>query len=148
MIFPQLSDNSRVWIYSSDRQFTSEEVDKLKSLINTFVSGWAAHGDQLYGNGDVLYNRFIVLAVDESKVPASGCSIDTSVHFIKDLESRFAVKLFDRMNIWIKENDEFKKIHFSDISHHADSLMFDPMVQTLGELREKWLTPVRETNYL
>ncbi|MCY7409014.1 MAG: hypothetical protein LH473_01980 [Chitinophagales bacterium] len=71
------SPDSRTWIYLSKKEFSNEEVVELNSLLSVFCKDWAAHGNNLKAKGEVLYNRFIVLMVDETQAGASGCSIDT-----------------------------------------------------------------------
>ena len=46
-------------------------------------------------------NRFLILAVDESQASASGCSIDSSVKFVKAMESELGTDFFNRMNLVI-----------------------------------------------
>ena len=79
----KLSDSARVWIYQSNREFTDSESQEIREAASQFVQSWKAHEVQLLAAAEVLYNRFIVLSVDENIAGASGCSIDKSVKFIR-----------------------------------------------------------------
>src|ERR1700712_476692 len=91
----QFSENSRVWVYQSDKQLSDADVIKLQVQLDNFTTGWTAHNNQLKAKAEIRYNRFIVLIVDESQAGASGCSIDKSVHFMQQVEQQFGIKLFD-----------------------------------------------------
>lgn len=109
--------------------------------MNAFLNEWAAHGDALFAAGSILEDYFIVLVVDELKIKASGCSIDTSVKFVKEMEKEFSLNLFDRMNILCEQNGTKRIVHFSDLSALNNAEVFNPMIQTLKELRENWKVP-------
>ena len=98
--------HSRVWVYQSDREFTTDEANQLEAQLATFTAGWAAHGNQLAAGAEFRYRRFIILAVDESQSGASGCSIDSSVRFIKSLELEYKIDLMNRMLFATKEDDK------------------------------------------
>lgn len=146
----QLPDSARVWIYQSDRPFTDDEVSVIRSQVNSFINEWTAHSQQLAAAGDVLFERFIVLAVDERQAGASGCSIDKSVHFIKGVESQFNVALFDRMNFAFLQDDEVAVLPSSDFTQlyasqglHEDTLVFDNLIQTIGDMKRGWIKPLK-----
>lgn len=143
-----MSPDSRVWVYSTNREFSSSEITYLESILNDFVADWNAHGAGLDAKAKVLHNRFLVFVVDESKVPASGCSIDKSVGCVKHIEKELNIDLFNRTNIWIKENGLFKNIHFGDLSIYKNSMMFNPMVTTLKELNENWFIPISSSSFV
>ena len=145
----QLADHARVWIYQSNRPFSEREQLVLTSQINGFVYEWAAHGRDLLAAGGVLFNQFIVLAVDERKMGASGCSIDKSVNFMKDLAAQYDVSLFDRLTFTFLTNSQvetatssdFKRL-FTEGAISADTLVFDNLVNNIGDLRTTWLKPL------
>src|SRR6185295_14012622 len=107
------SDQSRIWIYLSNRVFTEAEVSELNQLLEQFCIQWTAHGSNLKAGGEVLHHRFIILMVDETAAGASGCSIDKSIHFIQQIEKQFSVNLFNRMLFAWKAGEE---VHVSNLS--------------------------------
>src|ERR1700749_1742248 len=95
----QFSENSRVWIYQSDKKLADAEVQQIQQNLDAFTTQWTAHNPQLKAKAEVRYNRFLILIVDESQAGASGCSIDKSVNFMQHLERQFNINLFDRFNL-------------------------------------------------
>ncbi len=150
--FQDFPAETRVWIYQSSKPFPMDVVPKLKEVVDSFAQNWVSHSNQLRAHGDVLHDRFILLAVDESRAGASGCSIDKSVHFMKQLETQLGIDLFDRMTFAWKEGEEVKSAsqpEFSALYQNgeitSDTLVFDNLVKTKGELEEKWLKPLNQS---
>lgn len=147
MYFPQLPASSKVWIYQSQTEIPMELQSELQSKLNLFISGWAAHGKELFGDATILENYFIVLAVDESKIRASGCSIDTSVHFMKQLAHNYNLELFNRLNVLIETEGNKSIVHFSNLSKYSNSFVYNPLIQSLDELRTNWKVRVSESQF-
>jgi hypothetical protein len=148
----EFSDESRVWIYQSNRALTVEEAKNLDMELNLFANQWTAHDQLLRATGQVLLNRFIVLIVDESKTGASGCSIDKSVHFMQVLEKAYNLDLFDRMTFAYKQDGEVKTAksnEFADLYKagkiNDQTPVFDNLVISLKDLKEKWIKPLSES---
>lgn len=143
---------TRVWIYQANKPIDTEKLPALRSVVNQFAQNWVSHNRQLRAHGDVLHNRFILLAVDESQADASGCSIDKSVHFLKQLEAQLELDLFDRMTFAWKEGDSVKTAPSTDFAAlyqsgeiNDETLVFDNLVKTKGELEENWLKPLNKS---
>lgn len=147
-----MSDHSRVWIYQANRPFSDTELTVLKSQINGFIDDWTAHKKTLLAAGDIFYQQFIVLAVDESMNGASGCSIDASVYFLKSIEHQYNIELFDRMNFAFLADGhvktglsaEFSRLYTEGVITN-ETLMFDNLVKSVGEIRTAWLKPLRNS---
>lgn len=148
MIFPELNPESKIWVYSTHRDLTTDEVAYIEESLAQFIPEWAAHGSSLIGNGTVYKNRFIILAVDESQVYASGCSIDTSTRFIKNIGSNLDLDFFNRVNMIVEKDNELQTIHVSDLKKHLSSSVYNPMITKLKELNESWLIPVSESPFV
>jgi hypothetical protein len=97
--FNTLPETSRVWIYQAGRSFSSDEISELRAMLDEFITQWTAHGSDLEAGYDLPYNRFIVLALDQSLTSASGCSRDASLRFIQSEEQRSDMQLLDKMNV-------------------------------------------------
>lgn len=146
---PAIADDARVWIYQSDRPFTPEELLEIERACDEFVSGWHAHGNDLNAFSTVLYNRFIALFVNPGEM-VSGCSIDSSVHFITSLEKKLGLSLTNRtMVAFLDEEQQVQNLHISELSTAYesgeitdDTLVFDNLVFTKGEMEERWLKPL------
>lgn len=139
-----LPDSSRVWIYQSQTEIAKDVQESLQRDMNLFVSNWANHGKGLHGDSFILENYFIVLVVDESKINASGCSIDSSTRFIKEMEKKYNLDLLNRLKVLTELNGEKEIINFSDVKENTERMIFNPMIQTLGELKNQWKIKVTE----
>jgi len=148
----EFSDQSRVWIYQSNRAFTAEEQSKIEKDLNAFTAQWEAHGAQLKAKGELRYNRFVILVVDEVQASASGCSIDRSVGFIRDLEKDYGVNMFDRFNMAYKKNNEVYSCNRDEFEAllqageiNGDTIVFNNMVQTKAELDANWEVALKDS---
>ncbi|MGV3632626.1 MAG: ABC transporter ATPase [Bacteroidota bacterium] len=131
--------DTRVWVYQADRLLTATEKTWLQEQIDTFTDQWASHGNQLTAQGFVYNDFTIVLGVDTSQANSSGCSIDKSVHFIKEAGKALQVDFFNRLKVWIKHpGREPERIPFKSLADHPDALYYNGMVQTLAGLNSKY----------
>ncbi len=151
-VFKSLPDNSKVWIYQSNRELSDGEVNQLHSLIKEFIQQWTSHSRKVIADGVVIYNRFIVLAADESAFTVSGCSVDSLVGFIKRLEQQFNIHLFDRFSIAYRENGLIKTAAQSAFQHLVDNgdvtqdtMVFNNLVATVKDFRESWEIPISKS---
>lgn len=130
---------TRVWVYQADRLLNETEKNWLGEQIDAFASGWASHGTQLCAAG-MVYNDFtVILAVDTSKANSSGCSIDKSVHFMKEAGKSLETDFFNRLKTWIKLPDgSLERVSFKTLTDYPDALAYNTTVQTLGEFHEKY----------
>lgn len=150
--FNNLPEDARIWIYQCNRTFTDAEIDELRIRISAFLEDWTAHGAQLKAAFKMPYKRFIIIGLDQSAATASGCSIDASVHFIQTLEEKYNVDLLDRMNVSFKQGEfvaykdlqEFKKM-VKNKSVSANTIVFNNLVNTKGEMDEYWEVPLAES---
>jgi len=148
----QFSENSRVWIYQSNRELSADQSVQLQNQLNAFAQNWTAHNNQLKATAIIQYNRFIILVVDENQAGASGCSIDKSVRFMKELENEYQINLFDRFNLAYRNGDRIVSVSRNEFEElikagtiTEDSIVFNNLVQTLAELQTKWEVPLKES---
>jgi hypothetical protein len=148
----QFSENSRVWVYQSDKKLSDSEAEQVQIQLDNFAKSWTAHNNQLKAKGEVRYNRFLILIVDEGQAGASGCSIDKSVHFIKHLEQQFNINLLDRFNLAYREGNEVLSAPRHDFEEmlkqgniDSNTIVFNNMVQNLNELQTKWEVLFRDS---
>ncbi|MFK8061454.1 MAG: ABC transporter ATPase [Polaribacter sp.] len=150
--YKNLPNNSRVWIYQSNREFTNTEIELIATKAEDFINQWTRHGDDLKGSFTIKYNQFLVLAVDESFNNVSGCSIDSSVRFVQELEKELKLDLMDKMNITFKDDDTINLVKLSDFQRFAkdkkvtsETIVFNNMVNTKEDFENKWEIPAKES---
>lgn len=150
--FNSLPDTSRVWIYQASRSFSKEELQELKPALDQFIEAWTAHGAELKAGYDLKYNRFITIALDQEHAGASGCSIDTSVHFIQALERKYKLDLLDKMNVSYKQGDYIAYKPLADFKKMArqkavskNTIVFNNLVTNKQEYLTHWEVPASES---
>jgi hypothetical protein len=150
--FQEISAASRIWIYQSDRKLTAHENAIIANDLKLFTEQWDAHGRPVKASFDIQYDRFIIIAADETFNATSGCSIDASVKTIKEVEQRIDIQLFDRSKIAFKNNDQISVYPLSELKdkylqgHWSEStLMFNNLIKLKGQLENEWLTPAGNT---
>jgi hypothetical protein len=150
--FNFLPESARIWIYQSSRKLTPGEAEAIQQMADNFVMEWTAHGSGLNAGSTILHDFFLILAVDEKFKGASGCSIDASVRFIRQLENRFNINFMDRSKIAYFKDEVIELVDMKSIKNEIDTktitedtLIFDNLVQTKGELKKQWLVPARES---
>jgi len=148
----EFSPDSKIWIYQSTRELSEPETAKLQPLLNQFAATWTAHNQQLKAVANILYNRFIVLMVDESQAGASGCSIDKSVNFIKSVQEEFGIHLFDRFNTAYYEGDKIlsaSREAFEELLKtgkvNSETIVFNNLVANLNDFNNKWQVPLKNS---
>jgi chemotaxis regulatin CheY-phosphate phosphatase CheZ len=150
--FEDLPEHSKIWIYQANRKLSDEEVDEITEATKEFVENWTAHGTSLEASFVMKYNRFIILAVNQDFHPATGCSIDSSVQFIQNLEAKYEIDLLDKMNVTYKTGEfiafktliEFKQLAKSK-SVSENTIVFNNLVNTIEEWQDFWEVPANES---
>ena len=148
--FEKFAPNSRTWVYQASRNLSAAEAEEVKKLATGFATEWKSHGTPLKAAADVLYNRFLVMMVDEDAGSASGCSIDSSVAQIRSIEQKLNIDLFDRMNLaYLNSEGELETVHANSISkaveHDAiseETTVFNNMITSFSELQNNWRIPL------
>jgi len=146
------SDDSRVWIYQSSRLFFISEALQMESMLTEFVQNWKSHGTPIKGYANLFFGRFIVFMADESATGVSGCSTDSSVRLVKEIESAFKVDLFDRQSMAFIIKDKIELLPLSQLQYALDngfitedSLYFNNTVLTKKQLLDNWIIPVKSS---
>lgn len=143
--FESLADSSRIWVYQSSREFSSNELDIICTKIESFIAEWKRHGEGLKASYQIKYNQFIILAVDEDYNEVSGCAIDSSVNLMKQFERAFDIDLTNKLNVSFKDNNNINVISISDFQNFvaknkitSNTVVFNNMVSTKEDLSSNW----------
>jgi hypothetical protein len=143
---------SKVWIYQASRVFSISEALDVEEMLNEFVSQWKSHGTPVKGAGYLLFGQFMVLMADETATGVSGCSTDSSVRLVKEVEQRFGINMFDRTTLAFVIKDNIQLLPLSQLQYALDNqfitpdtLYFNNLVQTKQELENEWIIPVKQS---
>ncbi len=150
--FDSLPDLARVWIYQSDRKLSEMEQRTISDTLQSFINQWTAHNQPLKASFAVLYDYFVVLAVDESYTGASGCSIDSSVAIILQLSDQLTVDFFNRTTVAFYIDETVNQVGMGELKRkheegfwRGDTLAFDNTVLTKGAFLSGWMRKANET---
>ena len=148
----KISENSRVWIYQSDRILSSEEVKQIQEKLDVFTSQWLAHGHELLALAEIRYNQFIIISVDEQQVGATGCSIDKSVNLMKQIEQELNINLFNRFALAYRDREGIQTVNRNDFEKlietkiiTPETIVFNNLVTTRKELATNWEVAFRNS---
>ena len=144
--------DSRVWVYQGSRIFSLNEALEIEEMLKQFTEQWQSHGEPVKGAGHLFFGQFIILMADESLSGVGGCSTDSSVRLIKEIEQKFKVNMFERTTLAFVVKDKIQLLHLSHLQHafdngfiDSDTLYFNNLVQTKTELESKWILPVKQS---
>jgi len=146
--FENLPEDSKIWIYQSNRKFSDDEMIDIENDLKVFIENWSAHGTGLEASYLLKYNRFIILAVNQEVQQVTGCSIDSSVAFIQKLEQKYDVDLLDKMNVTFKNGEHIAHKSLIDFKRMAkekavtaNTIVFNNLVNSIEEFNENWEVP-------
>lgn len=146
------ADDSRVWIYQSNRQFTTSETLEIEELLESFSKNWQSHGAPVKGFANVFFGQFVILMADETATGVSGCSTDSSVRLIKNIEEDYNVELFNRELLAFTINERIQLLALSQLKDISENILITPqtlyfnnIVQTKKELLQNWIIPVKDS---
>lgn len=150
--FDTLNNESRVWVYQSNRTISKNEITEIELEIKKFLISWTAHGSDLEASFIIKYDRFIIVSLNESFAKASGCSIDSLVRFIQDLEKQYSINLLDKMNVSYRHGEfiaykpliEFKKM-IKNRSISKKTIVFNNLINNKSEFLNNWEVPIEES---
>lgn len=152
LIPKDFDDNSRVWVYQSHRAFTLTEAIEIEELLVNFTANWNSHGSPVKGFANLFFGQFIIFTADETATGVSGCSTDSSVRIVKNIEQDYKVELFDRQLLAFATNERIQCVPLSALNYEidneiitADTLYFNNTILTKRDLVNNWIIPVKDS---
>lgn len=150
--FEQLPGHARVWVYQSNRTLNEKELEVIHQKLTRFCEGWNTHGNPMPTSFQILDSQILILAVDESNLGASGCSIDSSVRTLRELESLLGINLTDQGKVTVKNSAGQvnvlpalglkSKVQAGELTLEQE--VINPQVQSKADLHQLW-QPVRNS---
>jgi len=152
LIPKDFDNNSRVWVYQSNRAFSIAETLELEKILENFSKEWHSHGSAVKSYASLFFGQFIVLIADETHVKVGGCSTDASLRFIKSIEEEFNIQLLDRQLLAFIVKEKIHLIPLIDVNNsiedgfiQPDTLYFNNTILTKNELLSHWIIPVKDS---
>lgn len=151
--FNQLPDDARLWVFNAERTLDSSELARLDQALAGFVTSWAAHRKDLTAAYELRYNQFVFIGVDESRLPPSGCSIDSLTNALRSFGAELGAELIDAPDVTYRDGDAVRAVDRKEFTRLAETgavdagtIVFDKTAARVGDLRNgRWERPARES---
>lgn len=144
--------DSRVWVYQCNRLFNIDEALAIEEMLKKFILKWDSHGSPVKGAAYLFLGQFIILMADETATSVGGCSTDSSIRMIKDIEQKFGVNMFDRTTMAFILKGKVNLLPLPQLQYafdngfiDSDTLYFNNLVQTKDELESRWIVAVKNS---
>jgi len=151
--FDQMPANARIWTYTSNRRLDKSELEILSSKLFAFCKQWNTHGALMPTSFEIRFDQVIILAVDESQLGASGCSIDSSVRVLRDIENELDIDLLNQGKVsFIKSEGDLEvnpilgiKSKVTEGILQAETIVLNPVVNNKADLENNWKIKAKES---
>ncbi|RXP44517.1 ABC transporter ATPase [Lutibacter sp. HS1-25] len=135
----------KLWVFPSSRKFYDQEISSITETLEAFLNSWTSNNEPIKSAYQLKYERFIIIAVDNSETSLSLKAHDQLSLFILELEKKLDVILLDKINVCYKQGEfvqykdliEFKKL-MTNKSVSEKTIVFDNMITTKEELENDW----------
>ena len=150
--FKTMPDDSRIWIYQSNRDFNESEIGIINDKTTSFLDNWQAHGKDLECSYSIIDKRFIIIAVNESFNPIGGCSIDFSLQLIKDISNTIGIDLLNRLVVNYRLDNKVESLSLSDLKNKIkdgdfspETIIFNTAINSKSELLNNFEIDIRSS---
>ncbi len=151
--FDQMPSDSRVWIYQANRKLTDLEKVFISQRLKTFCEQWSTHGSLMPTSFDIRFDQVLILTVDESRLGASGCSIDSSVKTLREIEQKLEINLLDQGKVsYFSRDNQLEVSPALGIKSKVtsgilteDAVILNPLVKQKSDLENNWLISAKES---
>lgn len=148
------SDKARVWLYIADRKLSSEESDLIKNNAIKFCVDWKSHGSAVEARSIWMEDQILLFIVDEEEAVLGGCSIDSSVRFVKEHGAHFGIDFFNRLLCAYRIDNDLKIAPVNELSKleenevlNLETLVYNTLIKTKMELENDFLIPLKKSWY-
>jgi hypothetical protein len=151
--FDSLPDESRVWVFGSDRPLAGEAAQRLLAEVDRFLGQWKAHGAPLSCARDWRDEHLLTIGVDSTAESASGCSIDGLFRVLQAIERPLGARLVGGGRVFYRGADG--RVHCVGRDQLVqlaasggitdETVVFDTGLTTMGAWRERFEAPARTT---
>ncbi len=143
--FDEITEDSKLWIFPSSRKFYPQELNDLNKKLVAFLENWNNKNIPLTCAYRLIYDRFIVIAVDTTSLILTIETHNNLTDFIQKLEQEYSILLMDKINVCYKQGDF---VQYKDIKDFKQMIknkgvspkttVFNNMITTKEELSDFW----------
>lgn len=142
--------SSKIWIYTLNPALKEEQIIGITADITSFCTQWTAHNRELRSFFKIFENRILLIGVDEHLNPASGCSIDKSVHFLEEIEQKYSIEIFNRMLFsYFDKNNKLQTLTKNEFENaiaesiiNTETLVINNLTLSLNDWNENGIIPL------
>ncbi len=132
----------RCWVFGSSKPLT-DATPALADRLDRFFTQWNSHGQAVSGRWRIVEERFLVVLREPEGAEVSGCSIDSMVGEVKQLEKELETRLLDSSRIFYRTAegpvDSVNRLEFKALAAEGritpDTEVFDTTLTNLSDLR-------------
>lgn len=142
--FENLTESSRVWIYTSERPLFANEHAHISERLKQFASNWQSHQKEVVSSYKIIEDRFVVIACDETS-DVSGCGIDKSVHLMQELEKETSISFMDKTIVYFITDSTIQKANLKELRLliennliRPDTLFYNTLVTNIEQLHSQF----------
>lgn len=143
--FNKIPKWGKLWVFPSSRKFYPQEVAELKQSVEDFLNNWTNEGQSINCAYKFVYDRFIIIAADDSEINLSLKAHDKLTGFILELESKYEIILLDKINVCYKQGEfvqykdlkEFKKM-IKNKGVSPKTIVFNNLITSVEEFKNDW----------
>lgn len=151
--FTNLPQDSRLWVFASDRRLSAEESKSVHESLTQFLKDWEAHGAAVEAGFELQHDRFLLIASSNAMADPSGCSIDNMTRTVRELGQKLGVNFMPGANIYYKTNGHVEvadRPTFKDLVRKGivgeHTTVYNTMLTSVEDLRSgKWELPASQS---
>jgi hypothetical protein len=147
-----MPSNSRIWIYQAPEILKKVHLDYINTFLANSIESWDSHGAPIKGSFKIFYDRILIIAADQSYNAPSGCSIDASGRWLKEINNAIGIDFFDRSLPYFDENHTLKYVPILEIKKYVtaglilpDTYILNNQIQELNLLLNNWKIKAKES---
>ena len=150
--FSTIPEEAKIWVFPSNRKFYPQEIEELKTSIETFLNSWKDNRIEVECSYLIKYDRFIIVTANDTENGLSLEGHDALISFFIELEKKYEIVLLDKINVCYKQGEfvqykdliEFKKLIKSKAVSESTTV-FNNMITVKEELRYNWEINIMES---
>ena len=146
----------RCWVFGSSKPLSAGNT-LLTDRLDRFFSNWQSHGQAVSGRWRIVEERFLVVLREPEGAEVSGCSIDSMVGEVKQLEKELETRLLDSSRIFYRTAEgpveSVNRLEFKALAAEGrispDTEVFDTTLTNLSDLKPGVFSkPLKESWHL
>jgi hypothetical protein len=151
-LFNQFNPEARIWFYCANRKLNVVEKIQVQNESRLFLDKWNTHGKNNQGEVILLGDQILTVVGMQESAQISGCSIDQSVQFIKKMEEKCGLSLFERNLVFHQGKDG---VNVSTLAEfwakrkagliNENTLVWDTTVHNVGEFQRSFVKRFEES---